>query len=109
MYPHFILHIALASFETFAVHVMDFENRSIKQKNIVHKVTRLFNCFYCRVHSYGWPLQPDCSIVFIAEYIRMADQYIPVQGGTNNNNYANVELILDIAKRTQVQVGASVS
>ncbi|XP_076466128.1 acetyl-CoA carboxylase-like isoform X2 [Babylonia areolata] len=38
-----------------------------------------------------------------AEYIRMADQYIPVPGGTNNNNYANVELILDIAKRTQVQ------
>ncbi|XP_052810901.1 acetyl-CoA carboxylase-like isoform X2 [Mya arenaria] len=38
-----------------------------------------------------------------AEYIRMADQYVPVPGGTNNNNYANVELILDIAKRTQVQ------
>lgn len=38
-----------------------------------------------------------------AEYIRMADQYVPVAGGTNNNNYANVELILDIAKRTQVQ------
>jgi biotin carboxylase len=40
----------------------------------------------------------------VAEYIRMADQYFPVQGGTNNNNYANVELILDIAKRAQVQV-----
>lgn len=39
-----------------------------------------------------------------AEYIRMADQYIPVPGGANNNNYANVELIIDIAKRTQVQV-----
>ncbi|KAK3576974.1 hypothetical protein CHS0354_005975 [Potamilus streckersoni] len=38
-----------------------------------------------------------------AEYIRMADQYVPVPGGSNNNNYANVELILDIAKRTQVQ------
>ncbi|XP_071943409.1 acetyl-CoA carboxylase-like isoform X2 [Antedon mediterranea] len=38
-----------------------------------------------------------------AEYIRMADQYVPVPGGTNNNNYANVELILDIAKRVQVQ------
>ncbi|KAK3098334.1 hypothetical protein FSP39_018526, partial [Pinctada imbricata] len=38
-----------------------------------------------------------------AEYIRLADQYVPVPGGTNNNNYANVELILDIAKRTQVQ------
>ncbi|XP_058809434.1 acetyl-CoA carboxylase isoform X4 [Phymastichus coffea] len=38
-----------------------------------------------------------------AEYIKMADQYVPVPGGTNNNNYANVELIVDIASRTQVQ------
>ncbi|XP_014484263.1 PREDICTED: acetyl-CoA carboxylase isoform X1 [Dinoponera quadriceps] len=38
-----------------------------------------------------------------AEYIKMADQYVPVPGGTNNNNYANVELIVDIAIRTQVQ------
>lgn len=38
-----------------------------------------------------------------AEYIKMADHYVPVPGGTNNNNYANVELILDIAKRMQVQ------
>ena len=37
-----------------------------------------------------------------AEYIKMADHYVPVPGGTNNNNYANVELILDIAKRMQV-------
>ena len=34
----------------------------------------------------------------------MADQYVPVPGGTNNHNYANVELILDIAKRISVQV-----
>ena len=34
----------------------------------------------------------------------MADQYVPVPGGSNNNNYANIELILDIAKRTDVQV-----
>lgn len=38
-----------------------------------------------------------------AEYIKMADLYVPVTGGSNNNNYANVELILDIAVRTQVQ------
>jgi acetyl-CoA carboxylase/biotin carboxylase 1 len=38
-----------------------------------------------------------------AEYIKMADHYVPVPGGTNNNNYANVELIVDIAKRMQVQ------
>lgn len=38
-----------------------------------------------------------------AEYIKMADLYVPVPGGSNNNNYANVELILDIAVRTQVQ------
>ncbi|XP_044738438.1 acetyl-CoA carboxylase isoform X3 [Chrysoperla carnea] len=38
-----------------------------------------------------------------AEYIKMADHYVPVPGGTNNNNYANVELIVDIAVRSQVQ------
>uniref|UniRef100_A0A8D1KWX2 Biotin carboxylation domain-containing protein n=1 Tax=Sus scrofa TaxID=9823 RepID=A0A8D1KWX2_PIG len=40
-----------------------------------------------------------------AEYIKMADQYVPVPGGPNNNNYANVELIVDIAKRIPVQCG----
>ncbi|KAG8178328.1 hypothetical protein JTE90_026296 [Oedothorax gibbosus] len=39
-----------------------------------------------------------------AEYIKLADHYVPVPGGANNNNYANVELILDIAKRMNVQV-----
>jgi len=34
----------------------------------------------------------------------MADHYVPVPGGTNNNNYANVELIVNIAIRSQVQV-----
>jgi len=34
----------------------------------------------------------------------MADHYVAVPGGTNNNNYANVELIIDIALRSQVQV-----
>nr|UXL88908.1 acetyl-CoA carboxylase-like 6 isoform 3 [Potamotrygon motoro] len=38
-----------------------------------------------------------------AEYIKMADHYVPVTGGPNNNNYANVELIVDIAKRIPVQ------
>src|SRR5688572_14264280 len=33
----------------------------------------------------------------------MADHYVPVPGGTNNNNYANVERIVDIAKRMGVQ------
>jgi pyruvate carboxylase len=41
--------------------------------------------------------------MFFAEYIRMADQFVCVPGGTNNNNYANVQLILDYAKRMDVQ------
>ena len=45
-----------------------------------------------------------CDFQANAEYIKMADQYVPVPGGSNNNNYANVELILDIAKRIPVQV-----
>lgn len=38
-----------------------------------------------------------------AEYIKTADHYVPVPGGSNNNNYANVESIVDIAIRHQVQ------
>ncbi|KEI40541.1 uncharacterized protein L969DRAFT_22502 [Mixia osmundae IAM 14324] len=37
-----------------------------------------------------------------ADYIRMADQYVEVPGGSNNNNYANVDVILDVAERTGV-------
>ena len=33
------------------------------------------------------------------EYIKLADQCVEVPGGSNNNNYANVDLIVDIAKR----------
>lgn len=29
-----------------------------------------------------------------AEYIRLADEYVEVPGGPNNNNYANVDLIV---------------
>ena len=34
-----------------------------------------------------------------SEFIRFADQYIEVPGGTNNHNYANVPLIIDCALR----------
>jgi acetyl-CoA carboxylase/biotin carboxylase 1 len=34
-----------------------------------------------------------------AEYIRLADEYVPVPGGPNNMNYANVELIVELAQR----------
>lgn len=47
-----------------------------------------------------------CVFLSFTEYIKMADHYVPVPGGTNNNNYANVELILDIAKRIPVQVSS---
>ena len=37
-----------------------------------------------------------------AEYISMADKSILVPGGSNNNNYANVDLIVDLAKKNGV-------
>ncbi|KAI5421098.1 hypothetical protein KIW84_044803 [Lathyrus oleraceus] len=37
-----------------------------------------------------------------AEHIRIADQFVEVPGGTNSNNYANVQLILEIAEITHV-------
>ena len=33
----------------------------------------------------------------------MADQYTMVPGGSNNNNYANVQLIVERALRLEVQ------
>ncbi|KAG8859982.1 acetyl-coenzyme-A carboxylase [Serendipita sp. 411] len=41
-----------------------------------------------------------------AEYIRMADRYVEVPGGTNNNNYANVDFIVDVAERSGVHAVA---
>ena len=37
-----------------------------------------------------------------AEFIRFADDYVEVPGGSNKNNYANVPLITEIAKREGV-------
>jgi acetyl-CoA carboxylase/biotin carboxylase 1 len=34
-----------------------------------------------------------------AEYIRLADEVVDVPGGSNNNNYANINLICEIAER----------
>lgn len=39
----------------------------------------------------------------MTEYIKLADHCVPVPGGSNNNNYANVDLILDIAKSVGAQ------
>ena len=38
-----------------------------------------------------------------SEYIRLGDLIEEVPGGPNNNNYANVDLIVDVAERTGVQ------
>ena len=37
-----------------------------------------------------------------AEYIRMANQVVEVPGGENHNNYANVQLIVELATRWKV-------
>ncbi|KFQ91765.1 Acetyl-CoA carboxylase 2, partial [Nipponia nippon] len=59
-----------------------------------------------RVHVSGarlGTLAPTATMRCLSEYIKMADHYVPVPGGANNNNYANVELIVDISKRIPVQ------
>ena len=37
-----------------------------------------------------------------AEHIKLADQFVEVPGGTNNNNYANVRLIVQTAEKSNV-------
>ena len=39
-----------------------------------------------------------------AEHIRIADQFLEVPGGTNNNNYANVQLIVEVSTTTVLLV-----
>jgi biotin carboxylase len=39
-----------------------------------------------------------------AEYVKMADHFVEVPGGPNYFNYANVDLIVDIAVRMKCQV-----
>jgi acetyl-CoA carboxylase/biotin carboxylase 1 len=36
------------------------------------------------------------------EYIRFADEVVDVPGGTNNNNYANINLICELAEKCEV-------
>ena len=38
-----------------------------------------------------------------AEHIRIADQFVEVPGGTNNNNYANVQLIVEVCSLSFVE------
>lgn len=42
------------------------------------------------------------DIAINAEHLQLADQFVEVPGGTNNNNYANISLILQTAERSQV-------
>ena len=37
-----------------------------------------------------------------AEFVRLGDEVVDVPGGTNNNNYANITLICEIAERLMV-------
>lgn len=39
-----------------------------------------------------------------AEHIRIADQFVEVPGGTNNNNYANVQLIVEVGSSLQLPI-----
>ena len=54
----------------------------------------------------GYP-DTQCAYLFWlqadAEHIRLADQFVEVPGGGNHNNYANVKLIIEIAKRAGVE------
>lgn len=51
---------------------------------------KIYIFFFCEFYIAG------------AEYIKLADTTVWVPGGTNNNNYANVKLIVDMAVRYEV-------
>lgn len=41
-----------------------------------------------------------------AEFIKLADEYVQVPGGPNYQNYANVDLVVSLARKYQVQVNS---
>lgn len=43
----------------------------------------------------------EASLTPAARYIRLADEFVNVPGGSNRNNYANVELIVKVARRCE--------
>ncbi|CAM9556080.1 unnamed protein product, partial [Phaeothamnion confervicola] len=48
-------------------------------------------------------LQPqESDLAANAEFIRLADAIVEVPGGSNRNNYANVDLIVEVAKKEKV-------
>jgi acetyl-CoA carboxylase / biotin carboxylase 1 len=44
-----------------------------------------------------------------AEFIRLADAFVEVPSGSNKNNYANVDLIVEIAESQKVDGQSSVT
>ena len=56
------------------------------------------NAWYSRDIKFVVMVTPE-DMKANAEYIKLADYTATVPGGTNNNNFANVECIIDIAKR----------
>ena len=48
--------------------------------------------YHRRICSPGYPERQNAGLI----------DFMQVPGGTNNNNYANVELIVDIAERMNV-------
>ena len=55
---------------------------------------------WCKIHLFQ-PWVSSCNLVIVranAEFIRMADVIADVPGGSNNNNYANVSLIVELAR-----------
>jgi acetyl-CoA carboxylase / biotin carboxylase 1 len=54
-------------------------------------------------HWVDGPLNTSCELLLLiysanAEYIRMGDVIVDVPGGSNNHNYANVTLIVELAR-----------
>merc|ERR1719393_1051131 len=44
-----------------------------------------------------------------AEFIRRADEFVEVPGGSNVNNYANVQLMVDLLKQRSAELGREIT
>ena len=65
----------------------------------------------CALAESGASTQPFVGVALLGtkheagwhppRYIRLADEFVHVPGGSNRNNYANVELIVKVARRCE--------
>ncbi|KAJ3082689.1 acetyl-coenzyme-A carboxylase [Rhizoclosmatium hyalinum] len=101
--PSVVRDFVIASMGTTVITKVLIANNGMAAVKAIRSIRRWSYETFGDDHAIGFTVMATPEDLKVnAEYIRMADQYVEVPGGTANNNYSNVELIVDVAQRTGV-------